>query len=131
VSEVTVSPKTSLYIASNCQRITSSREGRLSPDAGLVSGSLTGKLTMIFAKLFGIRPEDADDPPSHPPAAVEARRPRADEATGTHAALATGARPAQPKTRPEADAKPAATGFDPYNSGAFKKNNAWERINRR
>lgn len=82
---------------------------------------------MIFAKLFGVRPEDEDDPPTHPPVAVT---PRTGEATGTHPALATGSMPARPKTRPQPDAKPAA-GFDPYNSGAFKRTNAWERITRR
>jgi hypothetical protein len=45
--------------------------------------------------------------------------------------LGTGSRQAQPKARPQPDAKQAEAGFDPYNSGAFKKTNAWERINRR
>ena len=86
---------------------------------------------MILAKLFGIRPEDADDPPTHPPVARPAQRPGTADATGTHAALSTGSRPAQPKARPASTAKPDAQGFDPYNSGAFKKSNAWERVNRR
>lgn len=86
---------------------------------------------MIFAKLFGIRPEEADDPPAHPPVALPARRPRTADATGTYAALATGSRPAQSKGRAPADAKADAAGFDPYNSGAFKKTNAWERVTRR
>lgn len=64
---------------------------------------------MIFAKLFGIRSDDADDPPTHPPVV----------------------RPAQPKPRPAPPGKPDAQGFDPYNSGVFKKSNAWERVNRR
>jgi len=68
---------------------------------------------MNFAKLFGLGAEDADDPPEHPPV----HRPAV-------------SRPAPPKARPTGDPK-AAVGFDPYNSGVFKKNNAWERINRR
>ncbi|MEQ1579998.1 MAG: hypothetical protein ABL964_05360 [Steroidobacteraceae bacterium] len=86
---------------------------------------------MIFAKLFGIRPEEADDPPSHPPVALGAGHARSTEATGTHPALATGSRPAQPKASPPAEPKPDAAGFDPYNSGAFKRTNAWERVTRR
>ena len=86
---------------------------------------------MILAKLFGIRPEDADDPPTHPPVARPAQSPGTADATGTHAALSTGSRPAVPKARSASATKPDAQGFDPYNSGAFKKSNAWERVNRR
>lgn len=85
---------------------------------------------MIFAKLFGVRPEDEDDPPTHPPVAT-AGHPRQTDVTGTHAALRTGSMPARPKAGPQSGAKPATTSFDPYNSGAFKKNNAWERVTRR
>ncbi|MEY4932978.1 MAG: hypothetical protein RLZZ403_1298, partial [Pseudomonadota bacterium] len=60
-----------------------------------------------------------------------AQRPGSADATGTHAALSTGARPAQPKARVASTGTPDAQGFDPYNSGAFKKSNAWERVNRR
>jgi hypothetical protein len=86
---------------------------------------------MIFARLFGLQPEEADDPPAHPPVAPGVRRAGSTEATGTQPALVTGSRPAQAKARPQTDTKPDAAGFDPYNSGVFKKTNAWERINRR
>lgn len=86
---------------------------------------------MILAKLFGIRPEEADDPPAYPPVDPGTRRPRTTDATGTPAPPSTGSRPAQSQARPQVEPKPDAAGFDPYNSGAFKKTNAWERINRR
>jgi len=76
---------------------------------------------MLFEKLFGRRRKV-----EHP------------------ANLTRPARPAKPNPdHPQpadrsasADGRPVpgahqAEGFDPYNSGAFKKRNAWERVNRR
>lgn len=73
---------------------------------------------MWFAKLLGgSRDEDSGDEParfSSPPVS----------------------RPAQPAPVPKAakgqPVNPAAKkGFDPYNSGAFQRQNAWERVIRR
>jgi hypothetical protein len=35
---------------------------------------------------------------------------------------------ARPVSKSENGKKPAAKGFDPYNSGSFDKNQAWERV---
>jgi hypothetical protein len=107
------------------------REACNRADAGLGSDTFMGKSIMILAKLFGIRPEDMDDPPTHPSVVQPLQRDQLAEATGTHAALSTGLRAVVSKARPPAGAKPGSAGFDPYNRGTFKKTNAWERINRR
>lgn len=69
----------------------------------------------MFAKLFGWRKPAAvepDDPPRAAPVAIAQQRT---------------VRPAPPKAvAPEKSAK----GFDPYNSGAFKRQNAWEKVPR-
>ena len=68
----------------------------------------------MFAKLFGWRKPveaESDDPPRVVVPIVQQRS----------------ARPAPAKAAaPEKGTK----GFDPYNSGAFKKQNAWEKVPR-
>lgn len=72
---------------------------------------------MWFAKWFGRRDEGLDDEPARfPPserAAPSARAPQATKNPG--------------QTKPTT----AKKGFDPYNSGAFERKNAWERTNLR
>ena len=70
---------------------------------------------MLFARLFGKRREEEDDEPSAQAPASQART-----------------APARPKSdAADAAERPDAAGFDPYNSGAFRRTNAWERVNRR
>jgi hypothetical protein len=71
---------------------------------------------MWFAKLFGGR-EDDSEPSEFPP----------HPASNTSKAMPTNVRPApaNPGSKPK---KGAAKGFDPYNSGNFDKNKAWERV---
>lgn len=71
---------------------------------------------MWFAKLFGGR-EDDSEPAAHPPHPVAVHAPKA---------APTSVRPViDTTTKPKSTAK---KGFDPYNSGSFDKNKAWERI---
>jgi hypothetical protein len=69
---------------------------------------------MWFPKWFGGRNEveDTDEPARFAPPAT---RPTQQSAAKTGAKT-----PAQ-----------RGTGFDPYNSGAFEKRNAWERVSKR
>jgi hypothetical protein len=73
-----------------------------------------GKKIMWFAKWFGGRNEveDTDEP----------ARFTAPPTPAPQQSAATIAR--KNKARP-------GTGFDPYNSGAFEKRNAWERVSKR
>jgi hypothetical protein len=70
---------------------------------------------MWFAKLFGGR-EDDSEPSEHPPHPA---------ARATREAPAS-VRPVPSKTPTKQ--KVARKGFDPYNSGTFDKNKAWERV---
>jgi hypothetical protein len=71
---------------------------------------------MWIARLFGGRKvqDQADEPARYPM---------------TQAATAKRASPAQAPA--SAGHTAPRKGFDPYNSGAFKRHNAWERVNRR
>lgn len=71
---------------------------------------------MWLARLFGGRKVTADDEPARfaAPASVKPLQPGKSSPTG----------------RPKTAAK-AKSGFDPYNSGSFKRANAWERVVRR
>lgn len=78
-----------------------------------------------WARWFGRRSKAAEELEDEP-------------ARFTAAAVAAVAKePAQPTriptvTPPKAiPAAKAAKGFDPYNSGAFERRNAWERVSRR
>ena len=71
---------------------------------------------MWFAKWFGGRKavEEDDEPARH--------------AAPTESRPATAA----PQVRRPGDAKASpGKGFDPYNSGAFERRSAWERVGRR
>jgi hypothetical protein len=73
---------------------------------------------MWFAKWFGGRKDDSE-PAAHPPhpaarptrAQPDSVRPRTSSASASGSAK-----------------KQASKGFDPYNSGTFDKNKAWERV---
>ncbi|MET0986857.1 MAG: hypothetical protein ABW034_15785 [Steroidobacteraceae bacterium] len=67
----------------------------------------------MFGKLFGWRkPVDVepDDPPSAAPVVRQ--------------------RPVNPAATKAVAPGTSAKGFDPYNSGAFKRQNAWEKVPR-
>jgi hypothetical protein len=72
---------------------------------------------MWFAKLFG-GSEDDSEPSEFPPhAAAEAKRPSVAD------------RPSPQRQKNSAPAKGhPGKGFDPYNSGTFDKNRAWEKV---
>jgi hypothetical protein len=72
---------------------------------------------MWFAKWFGGREQidDTDEPARHEAPVVSQ----------------TQTRPAAADKREHKGVKNPGKGFDPYNSGAFERRNAWERINRR
>jgi hypothetical protein len=74
---------------------------------------------MWFAKWFGGRKNahEEDEPARFPPSAVP------------HSA--TNPRPQPSPAKPKTSVVRAEAGFDPYNSGAFVKHNAWERTNLR
>ena len=72
---------------------------------------------MLFAKLFGRRREEEEY-----------------EEPSAQLAPPSQARDIPPRPKPDtagASNRPDAAGFDPYNSGAFRTTNAWERVNRR
>ena len=72
---------------------------------------------MWFAKLFGGR-EDDSEPSAHPPHAAAA----------TKATTTTVRAAAHPTDQTTSKVKTSKKGFDPYNSGSFDKNKAWERV---
>lgn len=74
---------------------------------------------MWFAKLFGGRRDDDSEPSEHPPHPA-ANAPKAVAPT-VHASQHN------QKSSPAKKGQPAK-GFDPYNSGNFDKNKAWERV---
>ena len=76
---------------------------------------------MWFARLFGGRDDGRDD---ELPTAVAPPPPPATSVTTTKRPTVTAA---------PVPAKPAKGkgGFDPYNSGAFERRNAWESVKRR
>jgi len=89
---------------------------------------------MLFGRLFGAKKVDEGDDEAPEPVKVRhapAVRPvpapgsapaPAVERTGPHKARLIQTAPGSPK---------AGQGFDPYNSGAFTRTNAWERVNKR
>ncbi|MBB6092329.1 hypothetical protein HNQ60_001175 [Povalibacter uvarum] len=72
---------------------------------------------MWFARLFGGRDDGRDD---ELPTAVAPLPPPATSVTTTKTAAPAPAKPAKGKG-----------GFDPYNSGAFERRNAWGSVKRR
>jgi hypothetical protein len=87
-------------------------------------------LDMWFAKWFGGRrrkDEHAEDEPARfPPSPAVAQAP----AQGARPAQQAAQQPAKSGKAPEQVVN-TKNGFDPYNSGAFVKRNAWERTNLR
>jgi hypothetical protein len=75
---------------------------------------------MWFASLFGGRREEHED---DEPARFAAPQLVRSEAPSTNPVLA--------EDKPRHAAPRAKKGFDPYNSGAFERRNAWERTNLR
>jgi hypothetical protein len=76
---------------------------------------------MWLSKLFGTRKREADIDVDEEPARFISSNTH--ETTGAHPNLKRRTQEALPK---------ASSGFDPYNSGTFKKKeNAWERVVRR
>jgi hypothetical protein len=71
---------------------------------------------MWIAKWFGGRAEvqEEDEPARHPPVQIAVKPSQA-----------------APVNTLQAAKRSPATGFDPYNSGAFERRQAWERIKRR
>lgn len=64
----------------------------------------------MFAKWFGRRkPVENDDPPTAAPVRIQPRPTAAAKAVS---------------------AEKSTQGFDPYNSGAFKRKGAWEKVPR-
>jgi hypothetical protein len=68
---------------------------------------------MWFAKFFGGRKDDSE-PSEHPPHPVALPK-----------AAPGSVRPQHKKAQPK---QAVSKGFDPYNSGTFDKNKAWEKI---
>lgn len=86
---------------------------------------------MWWAKLFGGRTVEADDEPARfaPPASAQTGSP-VKRVQGNVSGATAGAAKAKPSAG-AAKTKPSKTGFDPYNSGAFERGQAWERVIRR
>jgi hypothetical protein len=76
---------------------------------------------MWFGKWFNRHRDEEDDEPARFSAPQLVKPPQPDLAQ-TRGANAASASPKSSKT---------SKGFDPYNSGAFERRNAWERIPRR
>ena len=74
---------------------------------------------MWLGKWFNRHRDEENDEPARFSAPQIVRPPEEEPATQSNGA-----------TNKPAKLKPA-TGFDPYNSGAFERRNAWERIHRR
>ena len=75
---------------------------------------------MWFAKLFGGREDDSEPSEFPPHPAANTSKPTAPNVRPSHRNEASAQQ--QPKKRP------VKGGFDPYNSGTFDKNKAWERV---
>ena len=73
---------------------------------------------MWFAKLFGGRQDDDSEPSEFPP------HPAANSTKPTPVAV----RPQELDKKSPAPKGRPAKGFDPYNSGGFDRNKAWERV---
>jgi hypothetical protein len=83
---------------------------------------------MWFARFFGGRKVAADEPARFaPPQSARTVQParRVQGKLSNASAKPTGAAVKNPQVK-----KPQG-GFDPYNSGAFERGNAWERVIRR
>ena len=74
---------------------------------------------MWFAKLFGGREDDSEPSEFPPHPAANGPKPTPPTVHPSHH---------NEKSLPPQKAKPGKGGFDPYNSGNFDKNKAWERV---
>jgi hypothetical protein len=79
----------------------------------------SGSTFMWLKKLFGARDPHRDDDPGEEPSRVPPVPVRHTQ-TGSHDLKKITEQKLAPKG-----------GFDPYNSGTFKKDNAWERVTRK
>jgi len=92
---------------------------------------------MFLAKLFGMGRSDAqsqdlaDDEPTHIPGLSPVRigAPRASD--GSSSLPVPTAQRSTVRQSPLLGRAPGASGFDPYNSGAFNRAQAWERTSKR
>jgi len=75
---------------------------------------------MWLKKLFGSRDERAEHDPGEEPSRVPPVPQNQHTQTGSHDLRKITEQKLAPKS-----------GFDPYNSGTFKKENAWERVTRK
>lgn len=74
---------------------------------------------MWFCKLFRRNKDEDYEPAAHAP-------PPSAQTKGVNGQASSAPKTASTASKPKSD-----YGFDPYNSGAFEKHNAWERISRR
>jgi len=89
---------------------------------------------MWFSKWLRRRDKEQDyEPAAHPPVNSATRLPGQTPAGSARPDIqAAEARTSKTNQAESASNEAAKTyGFDPYNSGAFKRHNAWERVNRR
>ena len=96
-----------------------------------------------FRKWFGRREQryEADEADDGPRQAVKsigtargvppAARPTGAAAPGTPPGRPSGRRAAGAESRTRPDTSSADAGVDPYNTGSFDRNKAWERVGRR
>jgi hypothetical protein len=86
---------------------------------------------MWFARLFGGRRkanEALQDEPARFAAPQHSNAPLRDKAPASNRGRPGGSTEALQAAKPKSA---SSKGFDPYNSGAFERRNAWERIGRR
>ncbi len=87
---------------------------------------------MWLAKWFGRRDkarQEEYEPATHPPVTA-ASNPRGSPNPARAAADDARSTPGEKQGEKPGPA-PSSQGFDPYNSGAFKRHHEWERISRR
>jgi hypothetical protein len=84
-------------------------------------------LNMWLAKIFGGTKTRIEDLEGEEPARFPVDHEAENTSTRESRRRAAAAAPAKPPVA--AQTKPG--GFDPYNSGTFKKENAWERVTRK
>lgn len=77
---------------------------------------------MWLARLFGSRKQTGEDEPAR--FATAARAVQAEKRSSTVGTAKRG-------IHADKVADKVKSGFDPYNSGSFERNNAWERVIRR
>lgn len=89
---------------------------------------------MWFAKWFGGRAREEDDEPARfapTAAALRIESGKAARPVGRSAQAIGQAAGQSGQVRTGSKSSSGKKGFDPYNSGAFERRNAWERVGRR